>query len=149
MFKAALILSSLFAVNASSYAEGLYQVGRYTSIEPVASAQQKDLLSVVVTVSFTDQVQSVGDAMRHILLRSGYRLASPQSSDPALPILLQSPLPLVHRQLGPIRIDNALTTLAGPAWDLVIDPVNRLVSFDLLEQYRSTSVPLAQQSHSF
>jgi type IV pili sensor histidine kinase/response regulator len=146
MLKAAFVFSCLLVINASSYAEELYQVGRYTSIEPVATSQQADLLSVVVTVNFTDQVNTVGDAMHHILLRSGYRLASQVSSDPALPILLDSSLPLVHRTLGPIRIDNALSTLAGPAWDLVVDPVNRLVSFDLLEQYRSLSVSLAHRT---
>ena len=149
MHKAAFVFTGLFVINASSYAESLYQVGRYTSIEPVATAQQTDLLSVVVTVNFTDQTQTVGDAMQQLLLRSGYRLASPHSSDPALPVLMQSPLPLVHRQLGPIRIDNALSTLAGSAWDLVVDPVNRLVSFDLLEQYRSLSVPLAHQAQPY
>ena len=138
---------ALLAFSAMSHADGIYRVGRYAAIEPVATAQQSDLLSVVVTVNFTEQVNTVGDAIGHLLNRSGYRLASLHASDPAIPILLQSPLPLVHRRLGPIKIDNALETLAGPAWDLVVDPVNRLVSFELLEQYRNLSTnPLAQQT---
>ena len=146
--KAAFVLLGLLAVSTAAQADSPYQVGRYISVDPVATPVQKDLLSVVVTVDFTDQIQTVGDAMTHILLRSGYRLASLDASDPALPVLLNSPLPLVHRQLGPIRIDNALSALAGPAWDLVIDPVNRLVSFDLLERYRMSTDRLAQQPHS-
>ncbi len=148
MMKAAYVLLGVLAASTAAQAESHYQVGRYISVEPVATPVQKDLLSVVVTVDFTDQIQTVGDAMTHILLRSGYRMASLDASDPALPVLLNSPLPLVHRQLGPIRIDNALSALAGPAWDLVIDPVNRLVSFDLLERYRPSTDRLAQQPHS-
>ncbi len=146
MFKASLLMASLTFISAISPADGIYRVGRYTAIDPVATAQQSDVLSVVVTVNFTDQVSTVGDAIRHLLNRSGYRLASLHASDPALPILLKSPLPLVHRRLGPVKIDNALETLAGPAWDLVVDPVNRLISFELLEPYRNLSTdPLAHQ----
>ena len=130
-------MSMLLTFAAASEAGGVYRISRYASIIPVATPEQAHPLSVVVTVDFTDQVHTVGEAVRHLLMRSGYRLADAEVSDPALPILLNQPLPLVHRHLGPITIDNALVTLAGDAWDLVIDPVNRLVSFELLEQYRS------------
>lgn len=139
MVKVSLLVASMIFFTAASNADGVYRIGRYTTIDPVATSQQSDVLSVVVTVNFTDQVNTVGDAIRHLLHRSGYRFASLKSSDPALPILLKAPLPLVHRHLGPIRVDSALEALAGPAWDLVVDPVNRLVSFDLLEQHKHRS----------
>ncbi|MEW8046500.1 MAG: hypothetical protein AB2805_08425 [Candidatus Thiodiazotropha sp.] len=130
----ALILVSLSAI---SHAESIYRISRYASIDPVATHEQQNPLAVVVTVNFTDQVNTVGEANNHLLMRSGHGLADISVSDPALPILLSRPLPMIHRKLGPITLDNALITLAGMAWDLVIDPVNRLISFELLEQYRN------------
>jgi type IV pili sensor histidine kinase/response regulator len=127
----------LFSLSATSQADGIYRISRYATVNPVATPEQAKPLSVVVTLDFTDQVRTVGDAIHHLLSRSGYRLADLTVSDPAMPVLLNQPLPLIHRHLGPITIENALVTLAGDAWDLVVDPVNRLVSFELLEQYRS------------
>ncbi len=127
----------LFSLSATAEADGIYRISRYATVNPVATPEQAKPLSVVVTLDFTDQVRTVGDAIHHLLSRSGYRLADLTVSDPAMPVLLNQPLPLIHRHLGPITIENALVTLAGDAWDLVVDPVNRLVSFELLEQYRS------------
>ena len=44
--------------------------------------------------------------------------------------LFALPLPEVHRQLGPMSLQQALETLAGPAFQLVEDPVHRLVAFE-------------------
>jgi len=130
---------SLITLSTVSQAKEFYKIGRYANVDPVATSEQAQPLSVVVTVSFTDRVHTVGDAITHLLSRSGYRLADANRSDPVLPTLLNQPLPLIHRHLGPITIENALVTLAGEAWDLVVDPVNRLVSFELLDKYRSLS----------
>lgn len=119
---------------------GDVRVGRYTTISPVPTREQSDPLSVVIQVSFDPQIATVGESLTHLLIRSGYRLANQTSSDPYLSILLSRPLPQVHRHLGPIRLDAALTTLAGPAWDLVVDPVNRLISYELLDRYRPDSI---------
>ena len=132
-----LIIGGMLMSGFAAQAEAPYRVSRYAVMEPVATAEQADVLSVVVSLDFPDPITTVGGAIEHLLLRSGYRMADPWASDPALPRLWRLPLPLVHRHLGPIRIDNALSTLAGPAWDLVVDPVNRLISFDLQDQYRS------------
>ena len=140
MKKPFLLTVPLILIGSASYADGIYRIGRYTTIDPVATSQQSDVLSVVVNANFPDQSETVGDAIRNVLERSGYRLAAFEASDPNLPILLDLPLPLVHHRLGPIMIDNALMTLAGPAWDLVVDPVHRLVSFELLEQYKKSSI---------
>ncbi len=120
------------------YAENV-RVGRYSSINPVATEQQSNLLSVVVTISFNAHINSVGEAINHLLLRSGYHLASLKASDPMLPVLLDAPLPHTHKKIGPITIENALHMLAGSAWALVVDPVHRLVSFELVEKYQSAS----------
>lgn len=40
-------------------------------------------------------------------------------------------LPAVQHQLGPMALLDALTILGGPAWRLVIDPVERSVCYAL------------------
>jgi type IV pili sensor histidine kinase/response regulator len=132
-----MVLLFLF-FSATTQAESLYRISRYASIKPVATPEQQNPLAVVLNISFTDEVNTVGEALDVLLSNSGYRLADFDASDPALPILLSRPLPKIHRKLGPITLDNALITLAGSAWDLVVDPVNRLISFELLEEYRNS-----------
>lgn len=109
----------------------------YALVTPTATLEQIDLLAVVVTFKFPAQVSSVGDAVTLLLERSGYRLAYGANTDPELATLLALPLPHVHRNLTQIRLRDALQALAGGAWVLVEDPVNRLISFDLDERYRS------------
>lgn len=112
------------------------KVGRYTTVKPVATSQQQDPLSVIVDVTFPNDITTVGQALEHILERSGFYLATGKVADPILPTLLNSSLPHIHRRLGPITLRNGLKTLAGPTWVLVEDPVTRLVSFELKDEYR-------------
>ena len=133
LFVLAIMLSP--AVFADNDPAKIY-VGRYTTVVPSATPAQSNLLSVVINISFGPNITTVGEALRHLLVRSGFALADLEASDPYLPILLSRPLPQVHRQLGPITLSDALTTLAGPAWYLSVDPVNRLISYELLSEFR-------------
>lgn len=121
----------------TAYANGpsVVQVDRYTLMQTKATVAQKDLLAVIVNVDIPGHVITVGETIQYLLTRSGFGLASAESSDPALPILLNQSLPMVHRHIGPIELRDALSTIAGPAWKLVEDPVNRLVSFQLQDKY--------------
>jgi len=115
------------------------QVGRYSSVSTEPTLAQRDLLASMVEVTFPASVITVESALQNLLLNSGYGLASRESSDPRLPILLNQPLPLAHRSLGPMPLKTALQVLAGSPWELVIDPVHRLVSFDLTEAFNSST----------
>lgn len=134
--------SALFIISLSfsAFADDEVRVGRYTTTVPVVTSAQSDPLSVVVSVSFGAHIQTVGESLAYLLMRSGYRLADLDASDPYLPILLSRPLPQVHRHLGPVRLDGALVALAGSAWRLVVDPVNRLISYELQAQFRPDSL---------
>lgn len=107
------------------------QVGRYSTMKTTPTEAQKDIFETVVNIQFDNTVTTVGDALRHLLQDQGIRLAVPKSEDAPVRILIALPLPEVHRQLGPIRLRDALETLAGPVWRLVQDPINRFVSFEL------------------
>ena len=106
------------------------QVGRYSALRAAPTAAQSHLLATLVTVRFPASVTTVGEAVQHLLARSGYRLSDEAAADPARADLFRLPLPAVHRALGPMSLQAALETLAGPAFRLVEDPVHRLLSFD-------------------
>ncbi|MCK9987913.1 MAG: hypothetical protein AzoDbin1_04385 [Azoarcus sp.] len=100
--------------------------GRYTLVELAPTEAQRNLLLQVVDVAVPDTLHAtVGDALRHVLQRSGYQLCSGPEAD-ALNAL---PLPAAHYQLGPIVLRDALLTLAGPGWELHTDDGARWVCF--------------------
>ncbi|WP_020406851.1 hypothetical protein [Hahella ganghwensis] len=108
---------------------------RYAPVEPLE--QKIELLAVRTTIQFPQSIKTVGEAIDTLLLRSGYRLASLESSDPMLRVLLASPLPAVHREFHEQPIETILRVLASEAWVLVEDPVRRLISFELNHLYES------------
>jgi len=101
--------------------------GRYRLVEITPQAAQSDLMTQIVdvTIPLTQGIAevTVGEAMRYVLQRSGYRLCdTPQDFD-------NLPLPVAHSRLGPVMLRDALTILAGPAWTLQIDDATRQVCF--------------------
>lgn len=78
--------------------------------------------------------RTVGDAVRHLLRDSGYRLAPAQNSHPKMQTLLNSPLPAAHRIITPMSLCDALTMLGDEAWEVVYDPINRLVAYQLKKE---------------
>ena len=116
-------------VMSNAYASDL-QVGRYSLLSAEPTEAQTDLLGTTVTVHFPAQIQTVGEAVGYLLRRSGYRLAETEALAPETKGLLALALPTVHRQLGPMPLRRALETLAGSTFDLVQDPVHRLVAFE-------------------
>jgi conjugative transfer region protein (TIGR03748 family) len=107
------------------------QVGRYSLFSATPTVAQADLLEATITVQFPDRIQTVGEAVQHLLQQSGYRLADPEATGPESTYLFALALPAVQRSLGPMTLKRALETLAGPAFHLIEDPVHRLVAFEL------------------
>ncbi|HBX55764.1 PilL N-terminal domain-containing protein [Pseudomonas sp. UBA2684] len=112
--------------------------GRYTLVELTPTATQQDLLLQVVDVSIPGTLHaSVGDALRHVLQRSGYQLCSGRDTD----TLGSLPLPAAHYHLGPLQLRDALLTLAGPARTLHIDHSTRRVCFSQPNTTPAESTP--------
>jgi conjugative transfer region protein (TIGR03748 family) len=111
------------------------QVGRYLTIKNKPNAAQTNLLSQAIQVRFPPEVQSVGDAMNYVLRLSGYSLVPEERMSSYLKTILAKPLPAVDRDFGPMSLRDGLTTLAGPAFYLVQDPLNRMVDFRVKQQY--------------
>lgn len=88
---------------------------------------------------------SVGDALRHVLLRTGYRLCDA----PETTALYALPLPAAHLRLGPLPLRDALRALAGPAWELSVDDAARAVCFARVTTSRAATaspIPAAAAS---
>lgn len=101
--------------------------GRYTLVSIEPTTKQQDLLAQIIEVTIPSNLSpSVQDALHHVLQRSGYSLCP---ASPAVQVLFTRPLPAAHYRLGPITLRNALQVLAGPAWPLTVDEVNRSVCF--------------------
>lgn len=106
------------------------QVGRYSLYAATPTQAQRDLLAVTRTVRFPEGTQTLGEAVRYLLKGSGYRLPQTESIGPDAMGLFALPLPTVHQQMGPMTLRAALETLAGPAFNLVQDPVHRLITYE-------------------
>jgi len=106
------------------------QVGRYSMLSATPTEAQVDLLATTIQVQLPKRIHTIGEAIHYLLQRSGFRLAGSEAIAPETTVLFDLPLPAVHRNLGPISLRKALETLAGPAFQLVQDPMHRLVAFE-------------------
>ncbi|MFW0887940.1 UNVERIFIED_CONTAM: PilL N-terminal domain-containing protein [Pseudomonas sp. JL1] len=100
---------------------------RYTLVELTPEAAKQNLLLQIIDVDLPSTWSlSVGDALRYVLLRSGYQLCD---STPENNALFALPLPAAHLKLGPMVLRDVLQMLAGPAWLLQTDERLRRVCF--------------------
>lgn len=106
----------------------MQRLARYTmaKMEP-DPAQQNPLASTISVHLPRESVKTVGDAVRYLLVRTGYRLADGLPSEVSDVLTLS--LPDVHRQLGPYTVTEALNTLLGSAYTLDIDATKRVVAY--------------------
>lgn len=106
------------------------QVGRYTTQAGAPVETLSDPLSVFAQLSYPRQtVNTVGEAMAHTLVRTGFRMVPTEALDEPARQFLALPLPESQRRMGPHRVSDLLKTLLGPAWQLHSDPVTRQVWF--------------------
>jgi conjugative transfer region protein (TIGR03748 family) len=118
-------------VTATAAVGSVTQLGRYLTVQNQATAEQQDLLKQICRRHFAKSIRTVGGAMRHLLRDSGYSLADRAD----LSCLLNRSLPQVQRDFGPIALQEGLSTLAGNTYQLLVDPMHRLVSFRLKNIY--------------
>ncbi len=124
-----LLLLLLLTQSSHLVAKEFYGRG-YTIIEetqPVDDLKQSVYKSV--------NARNVEEALMQILRGTGWRLAQRAAAEPEIYRLYQQPYPDNKKQLGPMPLDAALTWVGGNAWQLVVDPVNKLISFELSQGY--------------
>ncbi|WP_110188116.1 hypothetical protein [Pokkaliibacter plantistimulans] len=101
--------------------------GRYTEVAVGPTVAQRDLMAQIIDIQIpTSMSPSVGDAVRYVLAKSGYSLAAPSSvTDPLYTAQLPAPL----YRIGPMTLRDALQILGGPAWQVQVDELHRLVQY--------------------
>src|SRR3546814_11091542 len=88
--------------------------GRYTLVELAPLAAPRDLLLQIVDVTVPENARaSVGDGLRHVLKRRGYRLSQ---DTPATSAFHSLPLPASQFRPGPLPLRDALLALVGCVW---------------------------------
>lgn len=114
---------------------------RYLLVSTDAQAAQKDPLSQIVDIRIPGSLTpTVADAMRYALKQSGYTLCA---TGPANGVLYRQALPAVQYRLGPMRLRTALQVMAGPAWQMEEDDVQRVVCHSLRSGYQLPASQLA------
>lgn len=135
----------LYPNGASPEKEPVVRYGRYTLVSTQPDASQRDLMAQIIDVTIPSSMNpSVRDAMLYVVDRSGYALCP--SSSQNVNILYTRPLPAAQYKLGPMTLRNTLQVLAGPAWQVKVDEVNRQVCFVLRPGYQlpTPSAPAGQ-----
>ncbi len=128
----------LFAFNANSMELPVIKTDRYTVVQLAPSTALMEPLTAVVQLKFPGQVLTIQDAVNYVLDESGYGLIDKINWSPEMEIMLSRNLPVVQRDFSksPMSIMSVLEVLAGPAFNVVQDPLRRLVIFELKPQYR-------------
>ncbi|KDX37836.1 putative pilL lipoprotein [Escherichia coli 2-210-07_S4_C2] len=102
---------------------------RYLLINTRPDEAQRNPLHQIVNINLPLNLKlTVGDAFTWLLKQSGYSLCV---DDHPTQFLAGKPLPLSQYRLGPMRLEEALKTLAGPGWLMHTDVLNREVCFHL------------------
>lgn len=130
----------LYPNGAAPEKEPVVRYGRYTLVSTQPVAGQRDLMAQIIDVTIPASMNpSVRDAMLYVVDRSGYALCPPSSNH--VNILYTRPLPAAQYKLGPMTLRNTLQVLAGPAWQVKVDEVNRQVCFALRPGYQLPEPP--------
>lgn len=140
------VTQNIQPVSPDEYARPTPEVVRYdryllVSTDPMEA--QRDPLSQIIDIRIPSSLHpTVADGLRYALKQSGYTLCA---TGPANGVLYRQPLPAIHYQLGPVRLRTALQVMAGPAWQLEEDDVQRVVCHSLREGYQ---LPVSQLAPS-
>ncbi len=111
-------------------------IGRYLSVEEKPLKGQRQLLQQQIQVQFPTNILTIQQAIEFILQFSGFHLGKSSNFSHSVRERLQQSLPEVDRVLGPITLEQALLTLAGEPFYLLLDPIHQLIAFELKPHYK-------------
>lgn len=115
------------------------QTDRYTIVE-LDDPIHKYVLDQIINISLPKNLNlTVKDGMEYALKQSGYSLCT--NSD--INVLYENTLPKVQYKMGPILLNDALHVIAGPAWNLDVNDVEREICFHLKKGYSRKQQPIS------
>ena len=107
---------------------------RYLSVQVGAEHAQINLLQSIIEIQVPERFQTVGGSLNYLLKPYGFQIDdNPESNEQYLLLMLALPEP--HRQLGPITLMDAVTTLGGESFRPLINPVKRTVRYQLRDGF--------------
>lgn len=128
------LLTTMVATPVSSWAQyqDLYYGQGYTIINrsPIVTTDLNQ------TINKSIKAKNVLDGIHQILEGTGWKLAGLQASDPNITRLFEASWPSNWNYYITDSLVNVLHQIGGEGWQLVIDPVNRLVSYEVKKGYR-------------
>ena len=124
------------------------QTSRYTISEAGLNQYQEDLLHQTVTMTFPQsRVHTIDAAVKYLLRFSGYQLVPQEAQPKQVQAILRQSLPESLRTLRNVTIEQGLSGLVGQPFQILYDPVHRLISFRLRPGYQAVYLS-QQQSNS-
>ncbi|EAZ9289251.1 hypothetical protein CBJ95_03135 [Salmonella enterica] len=129
-------------IPASSAPVEVVHSARYTLVNIAPDEALRYPLRQVAAHSFpvlknNRKLPTRGDALHLWLTGTGYGLCLPVAEEARQ--LFSSPLPDIQRSPGPLRINDALQIIAGPAWAMTVDEITRTVCFTSVSATHSLS----------
>lgn len=136
VLKTAILIATLASV-CSAYAVTSYtQFGRYLTVTNAPRGNDPYGIKGTVERQFPDTVKTIGEAVEYTLNDTGYKLLPVSRSTSSVRQLYSNPLPVYLRSVGPMPLKGALLSLSGQAYQLVVDPVHRLITYKLRSDYQ-------------
>ena len=120
-----MILITMVTSSSLVFSQEERRTGRYTIIKTGPDAAEVEPLRTVKLIQIPSNIDNVYDALNHLLRETGYTLNS--QSEKARQIFSSLGLPSVHREMGPMTINEALHTLVGHTWIIEIDDQLRTI----------------------
>lgn len=120
----------IYQHSAKNRPEQAVQTGRYSALAAIPTDAQRHPLEVIIDVRIPDDILTIKETIHYLLRRSGYTLNAVLAPDVVQ--LLDKPLPDVHRNLGPMTLNEALTVLTTPDFVPAEDPHTRMISYHLI-----------------
>ncbi|MDC5870294.1 hypothetical protein OPW39_15910 [Vibrio europaeus] len=130
------VLALAIALTSVSVQAEYIQTDRYGLELAEPTKEELDPLSITVKINFPPNVVTVRDAIKYVMEPSGWVLADEMANDSALAITLDRPIPQVHRNLSLMPLRTVLQVLVGGYFEPVEDPIRRIYTFDLKEEFR-------------
>lgn len=107
---------------------------RYLTVQVGPKQAQTDLLQSIVDIQVPEKTTTIGESLSYLLRPYGFQIDEDPASDEQY-LLLVLALPEPHRQLGPMTLMDALTTLGGNSFRPVINPVKRTVRYQFRDGF--------------
>ncbi len=130
-----LLVSFLMVFNVSAFAAER-SVGRYTIAETQASKVQRFPLIEVRTSNVPPAIMTNREAVDFLLMSTGYSQASDSVRTPQDKALMRKYLALSNREFVNLTILEMLSIVAGIGYVPIVDPINRLVAFEAVYEFK-------------